>query len=165
MVFSTDQRAQVPAGTTLKPWNTSQNMSALANQHPNHGPKHQGIPDPQSWRFIFGAWRGRVSRRTFWLYGVGALLGLGLLGHALLAIAGVDDDHAELIVDVLLIYPALAVSAKRWQDRNRSPAWVLVVLIPVVGWAWALFDNGLVRGTAGANRFGPPPTTQLSAVQ
>jgi uncharacterized membrane protein YhaH (DUF805 family) len=27
----------------------------------------------------------------------------------------------------------------------------------VVGWLWALIDNGFVKGTPGANRFGNPP--------
>ena len=32
--------------------------------------------------------------------------------------------------------------------------WVLVALIPVVGWLWMLIENGLLPGDAGANRFG-----------
>jgi hypothetical protein len=104
-------------------------------------------PDPDSWRYIYGAWHGRVPRRTFWVHGVVILAGLGAIGHALLAIAGVDTRRAEWIVNAALLYPALAVSAKRWQDRGRSPAWVLVVLLPVIGWLWAL----------GPGTRGPPP--------
>jgi uncharacterized membrane protein YhaH (DUF805 family) len=117
-------------------------------------------PDPDSWRYIYGAWHGRVPRRTFWVHGVVILAGLGAIGHALLAIAGVDTRRAEWIVNAALLYPALAVSAKRWQDRGRSPAWVLVVLLPVIGWLWALVDNGLVRGTPGPNRWGPAPANR-----
>jgi len=114
-------------------------------------------PDPTSPQFVFFALHGRVSRRTFWLYGVCALLGMGLFGHALLGIAGQPPERAHVIVNLLLLWPAVAVSAKRWQDRDRAPWWVLVNLIPVVGWAWALIDNGFVRGSAGPNRFGEPP--------
>ena len=106
---------------------------------------------------IFLSVKGRVSRRTFWLYGVVALLGMGLLASALLGIAGVEQRRIEAIVNLLLVWPAIAVSAKRWQDRNRAPWWVLVTLIPVVGWAWALIDNGFVKGTPGSNRFGERP--------
>jgi uncharacterized membrane protein YhaH (DUF805 family) len=113
--------------------------------------------DPGSPLHIFLSVRGRVSRRTFWLYGVLALLGLGLLGHALLGIAGVEQGRIEAIVNLLLVWPAIAVSAKRWQDRDRAPWWVLITLVPVVGWLWALIDNGFVKGTTGANRFGNPP--------
>jgi uncharacterized membrane protein YhaH (DUF805 family) len=113
--------------------------------------------DPTSPLHIFLSVKGRVSRRTFWLYGVLALLGMGLLCTALLGIAGVEQGRIEITVNLLLVWPAIAVSAKRWQDRNRSPWWVLITLIPVIGWAWALIDNGFVRGTPGPNRFGEPP--------
>ena len=113
--------------------------------------------DPTSPLHIFLSVKGRVSRRTFWLYGVLALLGLGLLLTLLLGIAGVEQGYIETFVNLLLVWPAIAVSAKRWQDRNRSPWWVLVTLIPVIGWAWALIDNGFVRGSPGTNRFGNAP--------
>ena len=113
--------------------------------------------DPTSPLHIFLSVKGRVSRRTFWLYGVLALLGLGLLLTLLLGIAGVEQRYIETFVNLLLVWPAIAVSAKRWQDRNRSPWWVLVTLIPIVGWLWALIDNGVVKGTPGPNRFGNPP--------
>jgi uncharacterized membrane protein YhaH (DUF805 family) len=116
------------------------------------------IDDPTAPLFVFFALRGRVSRRTFWLYGVLALLGLAVLGHALLGIAGAASEHADAIVNLLLLWLAIAVSAKRWQDRNRAPWWVLVTLVPVVGWIWALVDNGFVRGTPGINRYGAPPS-------
>lgn len=119
--------------------------------------------DTDSWRHVFLAWRGRVSRRTFWIYGVGGLLLVALYLQAVLGIAGMAHGRAESMVNLILLYPALAVSAKRWQDRGRSPWWVLVVLIPVIGWIWALVDNGLVRGTRGPNRFGPEPDHPRSA--
>jgi uncharacterized membrane protein YhaH (DUF805 family) len=116
------------------------------------------LDDPTAPLFVFFALRGRVSRRTFWLHGVLALLGLAVLGHALLGIAGLASEQADAVVNLLLLWPAIAVSAKRWQDRNRAPWWVLVTLVPVVGWIWALADNGFVRGTPGINRYGAPPS-------
>ena len=108
------------------------------------------------WR-IFLDPRGRIARRTFWLYGVLALFGLGTLGHALLGIARVPRADADHVVNVLLLWPAIAVSAKRWHDRDKSGWWVLLNLLPVVGWIWALIENGFMRGSAGPNRFGEDP--------
>ncbi|MCU0968728.1 MAG: DUF805 domain-containing protein [Rubrivivax sp.] len=108
------------------------------------------------WRVFLGL-RGRIPRRTFWIYGIGALFGLAVLLQALLGIARVGHAEAEALVNVLLLWPAIAVSVKRWHDRDRSGWWVLVVLIPVIGWLWVLIDNGFLRGTAGPNRFGPDP--------
>lgn len=105
--------------------------------------------------------RGRISRRTWWLWGVGALLGLGTLLHALLAIARVKGSSAEHLVNLVLLWPALALSIKRWHDTNRPGAWVLVALVPVVGWLALLVANGLLPGTRGPNRYGPPPDTGM----
>jgi uncharacterized membrane protein YhaH (DUF805 family) len=119
------------------------------------------LPDvpanPDRWTWLFLSLHGRVSRRTFWIYGVGAMLAAALYLYAIGGIVGLTAGRAELLVNLVLLVPAVAVSAKRWQDRDRSPWWVLVALIPVVGWLWALVDNGFVRGTAGPNRFGPAP--------
>lgn len=101
--------------------------------------------------------RGRISRRTFWLWGVLALGGLTLLLRALLEIARMAPDRAEGLVSLLLLWPAIAVSAKRWHDRDKSGWWVLIALVPVIGWLWMLIDNGFRRGTPNANRFGPAP--------
>jgi uncharacterized membrane protein YhaH (DUF805 family) len=101
--------------------------------------------------------RGRISRRIWWLWGVGALIGLGTLLHALLGIARVKSGTAEHLVNLLLLWPALALSVKRWHDTNRSGAWVLVALVPVVGWLALLVANGLLPGTRGPNRHGPAP--------
>jgi uncharacterized membrane protein YhaH (DUF805 family) len=106
---------------------------------------------------LFLSLRGRVSRREFWLWGVLALLGLALGLNALLGIVGVEPGRAEGWVNLLLLWPAVAVSVKRWHDRDKSGWWVLINLVPVIGWLWALVDNGFRRGTAGPNRFGDDP--------
>ncbi len=101
--------------------------------------------------------RGRIGRATFWRGGVLALLGIALLLRALLDIARCPPDEAEQWVSLLMAWPTAAVSAKRWHDRDRSAWWVLLLLLPVIGVVWLLVDNGFVRGSAGANRYGPPP--------
>lgn len=100
---------------------------------------------------------GRIGRADFWRHGV---LGLGLYGVLLLAlldIAGLDEMQADSVVNLLLLWPALAISIKRWHDRNRSGWWVLINLVPVVGWLWLLVENGLLAGNPGRNDYGDPP--------
>jgi uncharacterized membrane protein YhaH (DUF805 family) len=106
---------------------------------------------------IFFSFKGRIARRIWWLYGVAALLGLYVLGVALLRIGGMPPNPANTLMNLLLLWPALAVSVKRWHDRNKSGWWVLVNLIPLVGWLWGLVENGFLRGTPGPNRFGDEP--------
>jgi uncharacterized membrane protein YhaH (DUF805 family) len=108
---------------------------------------------------ILFSFRGRVGRRTWWLWGVLALIGGGLIGLALLRIAGVPALPAERIVNLALLWPALAVSVKRWHDRDKSAWWLLVNLVPVIGQLWAIVENGFLAGTPGPNRYGPPEPT------
>jgi uncharacterized membrane protein YhaH (DUF805 family) len=108
------------------------------------------------WR-LYLSLQGRIDRRSFWLRGVLALLVLGVVLTMLLEIAGLRTEPAERLANLLILWPAIAVSAKRWHDRDRSAWWVLVALIPLIGQLWVLIDNGFVAGTRGANRFGEAP--------
>ncbi len=106
--------------------------------------------------------RGRIDRRGFWLYGVLALLAVGMVLMALLEIAGVHPERAERIANLVIAWPAIAVSVKRWHDRDKPGWWVLITLIPLIGQLWALIDNGFLRGTRGPNRFGPEPARPVA---
>jgi uncharacterized membrane protein YhaH (DUF805 family) len=116
-------------------------------------------PEPPGPLQIFFSFEGRVGRKTWWLYGVLGILGLGLIGMALLRIVGVSARVADFAVNGLLLWPAIAVSVKRWHDRDKSAWWVLVSLVPFIGWIWVLVENGLLRGTPGDNRYGAPEVT------
>ncbi|MEW6705590.1 MAG: DUF805 domain-containing protein [Pseudomonadota bacterium] len=119
------------------------------------------LAEPMSPLHIFVGLRGRIPRKIFWLYGVAVPLGLGAYLHALLAIAGVGGQALEGMLNLALLWSALAVSVKRWHDRDKSGWWALVQFIPVVGWLWTLVENGLLRGTVGPNRFGQDLTGRL----
>jgi uncharacterized membrane protein YhaH (DUF805 family) len=66
-----------------------------------------------------------------------------------------------MLVQLLVVWPAVAVSVKRWHDRNKSGWWVLINLIPIVGALWTLVENGFLRGTPGPNRFGDDLTGRI----
>jgi uncharacterized membrane protein YhaH (DUF805 family) len=110
--------------------------------------------DPMSTRQILFGLRGRVPRKVFWLYGVLGPLLVSVMAEMLLGIVGVSERRAELLTTALLVWPCTAVGVKRWHDRDKSGWWVLVWLIPLVGWIWTLIGNGALRGSVGANRFG-----------
>jgi len=112
--------------------------------------------DAPLWQLMLDP-RGRIGRATWWWCGVAVPLGLGVLLVALADVAQFDPRQSRHVVNLLLLWPALAVSIKRWHDRDQSGWWVLVVLLPLIGWLWALVANGLLRGTPGVNRHGPEP--------
>jgi uncharacterized membrane protein YhaH (DUF805 family) len=111
-------------------------------------------------QILFGL-RGRIARKTWWLWGVLALLGAAIGGTLLLGIAGVPVETASLAMNLLVLWPAIATSVKRWHDRDKSGWWVLVNFIPVLGLLWVLVENGMLRGTVGPNRFGEDLTGRL----
>jgi uncharacterized membrane protein YhaH (DUF805 family) len=109
-------------------------------------------------QILFGL-RGRIPRRAFWFYGVLLPIGLSAYVHALLEISGVHGgSQVEKLLNLLLLWVAMAVSAKRWHDRDKSGWWALLQFVPVIGTLWTLVENGLLRGTPGPNRFGPDNT-------
>ena len=114
------------------------------------------LPDfePPSLRWLLLQFDGRLSRRAWWLWGVLLPLGLGLYLTTVLRVAGASAQGTEIAVNLLLLWPTVAVSIKRWHDRGKSGWWVLLALVPWVGWLWVLIENGLLRGDEGPNRFG-----------
>ena len=111
-------------------------------------------------QILFG-FRGRIPRKTYWLYGVLGMIGFAFVTGALLAIAGVPENVASLVPNLLILWPSFAISIKRWHDRDKSGWWVLINFIPLIGWIWALVQNGFLRGTEGPNRFGADLTGKI----
>jgi len=115
------------------------------------------VDEASSLRTLLFGLHGRVSRRTWWLWAVAMPLGMALYLTVLLRVAGIPPRATDTLVNLLLLWPMIAVSVKRWHDRGKSGWWVLVTLIPLAGWLWALAENGFRRGDRGVNRFGEPP--------
>ncbi len=114
-------------------------------------------PNDDSLPWLWLSFEGRIGRRTWWLWSVAALIGLAAYLTIVLRIAGLPAPATEHAVNLLLLWPALALSVKRWHDRGKSGWWVLVGLIPVIGWVWLLVENGVLPGQDTPNPHGPPP--------
>jgi uncharacterized membrane protein YhaH (DUF805 family) len=52
--------------------------------------------------------------------------------------------------------PTLGVVTRRLHDTDRSAWWLLLALVPPVGWV-VLWIFAALPGTAGTNRYGPNP--------
>jgi len=103
---------------------------------------------------------GRINRKVFWLnYVVFLLLPVAVVTSVVDRSMGyrTADGPAYLVSGLLLFWPSLAMQAKRWHDIDKSAWWILVGIIPIIGFICALIANGFVRGTAGLNRFGDDP--------
>ena len=106
--------------------------------------------------------KGRIPRRTYWLHGVLSLLLLGVVVNGLLDIANVDNETAGKLVNLVFLWPLIAVSVKRQHDFNFSGWWALIHFVPAVGSLVLLVVDGGLPGTAGPNRFGVDPREALA---
>ena len=81
-----------------------------------------------------------------------------LASVALAIVDGILGTNGGLggIYSLAVLIPGLAVSARRLHDTDRSGWWILINLIPVIGWIIYLVFL-CSDSKPGENRFGPNP--------
>ena len=100
---------------------------------------------------------GRIGRQAYW-FAVVLLFAGGLVASMLdWLLFGSASNLLSAVTGLVSFVAGLAVCIKRWHDRDKSGWWVLIVFVPLIGWLWALIENGFLPGTTGPNRFGPDP--------
>ena len=96
---------------------------------------------------------GRARRKEYWMF---------ILFNLIASIvAGVIDGvlgtmTIGYLYSLAVLLPSLAVSARRLHDTDRSGWWLLIGLIPILGWI-VLLVFMCMDSTPGENRFGPNP--------
>jgi uncharacterized membrane protein YhaH (DUF805 family) len=131
------------------------------------------------WGNYLFSFNGRTNRAKYWLF-VLVAIGVALVCAALYFLLGSVGVIIAVILYLALLYCSVAVAAKRLHDRDKSAWWLLVFyLVPGilsgVGQAlessvalilslaslaisiWAFVELGCLRGTEGANQYGPDP--------
>lgn len=126
----------------------------VMNQHESPAQEKSDM----NWAWFLFSFKGRISRKPFWIFNLIVFAGLLLLGM----FTDISDDVREMnkpqiMFMIWILWPSIAVQAKRWHDVDKSAFWVFINFIPLIGPIWALVENGFMRGTAGPNRFGPDP--------
>ena len=108
-------------------------------------------------RLLF-SFEGRINRTSYWMSWI-VFVPLSLMGMAIATNQEILELYRVVVV-LVMVWPMLAIQAKRWHDIDMSGWWLLVNLLPVVGPLIALVMNGFLPGTNGENHFGPA-TRQL----
>lgn len=120
--------------------------------------------------FLFG-FSGRIGRGAWWL---GQLIVI-ILGGAVIAVAMASlprhlprsafesgeifrllGGNAFLAIGcffALALWINIAVTIKRYHDRNKPGVWFLMMFVPYIGSIWILVECGFLRGTTGRNDY------------
>ena len=139
---------------------------------------------------LFLSREGRINRAKFWV-GAACFIVVWILVDAIFG-SSIFGRIVNFIVAIGLAYPAYAVAAKRFQDRDKPGETALFGLVPVlaaialhcfgltgdptgsnaIGWIcrliylgvglWFAIELGMLKGTPGPNHFGGDP---LAAVR
>ena len=140
-------------------------------------------------QYLFTSFDGRINRAKYWAGAIILAIVSIVLGLVIGGIFGASTFGVILVtlITLGLFYPGYAVTAKRFQDRDKPGITALYGLIPVLiasllqafgltgapsqpnalGWIctlvtmgvglWFLIDLGILKGTPGPNRFGGDP--------
>lgn len=115
---------------------------------------------------VFGV-TGRIGRVRYLAWSavlLFALLGLYFLSAVLMALVPVLGGLVLAAVGIAALVVSVQIGVQRLHDIGWSGWLWLVNLIPLVGSVFALIML-IVPGTNGANRFGPPPPPNTTAVK
>ena len=58
----------------------------------------------------------------------------------------------QFVIAILLFIGGVSLHIKRFHDRGKSGWWVLVFLIPVIGFIWMIVEMGILEGDAGIGK-------------
>ncbi|MCG6342586.1 DUF805 domain-containing protein [Vibrio fluvialis] len=139
-----------------------------------------------SYQTLLFSFQGRIGRQTYWIWNVCYYLAIVsvivLLNRWLPGLA----SYVLPLFMLLILVPDLAVTAKRWHDRDKSSWWLLLNVPLVIGrmtvpmgeasmtitpnlldtgislaallcGSWILIECGFLAGNDGDNRFGKAP--------
>lgn len=108
----------------------------------------------------YSTFSGRAQRAEYWYFTLFYVL-LLMCGSVVDMVTGLY--HAEAEVGLFgslafwgLLIPSIAVGVRRLHDTGRSGWWMLLWLVPLIGFiAWLVWT--LQDSTPGANEYGPNP--------
>lgn len=107
----------------------------------------------------YAVFSGRAPRAEYWWFTLFLLLAgfaLGLADTLFFLTPAEQTGPLNTIFTLATLLPSLAVGARRLHDVDRSAWWLLLWLVPVLGWLILLWWT-VQPGTRGPNRFGPDP--------
>lgn len=107
----------------------------------------------------YAVFQGRARRKEYWmfvLFNIIVSIILGILDRILGTASEAGGGLLSGIYGLAVLIPGIAVTVRRLHDTGRSGWWILIVLVPVVGWI-VLLVFMVIDSQPGANQYGPNP--------
>jgi uncharacterized membrane protein YhaH (DUF805 family) len=101
---------------------------------------------------------GRARRSEYWWFALFGLI-VSIVADLIDAMLGTMSDSNVgvfgAIVGLALLLPSIAVAIRRLHDTSRTGWWILIGLIPIVG--WIILIVFYVQDSHPDNKYGPSP--------
>lgn len=106
---------------------------------------------------------GRACRSEFWFWVLFTFL-VSIVSSVLdlILFPGNEISLINTLTGLALLLPSLAVGARRLHDIDKTGWWLLLWLVPIIGWI-ILIVWAIKRGDGTANRFGNDPIAMAAA--
>jgi len=102
----------------------------------------------------YAVFDGRSRRQEFWMFFL-----FNFIINLILTFLGRFFGFflfISVLYSLAILVPGIAVAIRRMHDIGKSGIWILIVLIPCVGWIWYLV-LAATEGEPSANAYGPSP--------
>jgi uncharacterized membrane protein YhaH (DUF805 family) len=107
----------------------------------------------------YAVFSGRARRKEYWMFtlisGIVSFI-LGVAAGILGIVIGTDLSIISWLYCLAIVLPSIGVSIRRLHDIDRSGWWLLLSLIPILGWI-VLIVFAAKDSTPGKNEYGPNP--------
>jgi len=102
-------------------------------------------------RWHYMSLEGRIGRKKYWLMYVLPCIALGIFWEFFL-----KDQLLHMLATLPLICAIMCGYVKRQHDLGRSGWWILIGIIPLIGFFYNLVYLGCFRGNDEVNKYGEP---------
>ncbi len=102
---------------------------------------------------------GRARRKEYWMFFLFNLIfsiAASILDTFFHTMSGQGMGLISSLYSLFVLLPSIAVAVRRLHDIGKSGWYVLIGLIPIIGWIWAIILLA-TDSDPGANKYGPNP--------
>ena len=109
----------------------------------------------------YADFNGRARRKEYWMFALFNFIFIFItsildfiIGLNNLIFVGIGPFY--FLYTIAVIVPGLAVGIRRLHDVGKSGWYILLALIPIIGWIW-VFVLFVTDSQEGENEYGPDP--------